>query len=443
MGEDFILVKKNAGVMEKLRSVFSRKQIPAPPDYSHGHAKAIAWTDHYRSTVNRDLGLVKEDQGISFETLRRISRYDTVVRLSINLIKKGVCQSPWSIARRPGVETIDPVEAEEARVFFSTMNHEGENLRMILDKVVEDILVLDAGVIEKIYNYEGDIVALNSVDGASIRPCINQYGEYGDPAYIQMIDESKVAEFSFDELIYIMQNPQNDVKRFGYGMSVLENMLIVIQASLNADLHNAEQFSKDNVPSGFIHLGNIMEHEAEAIKAVWDAETIGNTHTMRFLYGPNPPTFVPFQSSNKDMQYTEYIEWLTRIKLAAFGLSSMDANITNDVNKATARELTKLSNSRGVKSMKSLLEECLNQQVVYEKWKTIKFEFQRVVDLDEEKSRAQIDQIYTEKTGIMTINEVRERMGMKERASVFDETERIPEEEVKQETKKHVYPTLY
>ena len=46
------------------------------------------------------------------------------------------------------------------------------------------------------------------------------------------------------------------------------------------------------------------------------------------------------------MQYAEYIEWLTRIKLAAYGLTGLDANIIHDVNRATAEQQAQISASR-------------------------------------------------------------------------------------------------
>jgi len=95
------------------------------------------------------------------------------------------------------------------------MNMNGENMRVILDRVIEDLLILDAGVIEIVRSMDGkDIVALNSVDGATIRPVYNEYGELGEPAYYQFMFDKKVAEFSMDDVVYMMANPQNDVDLF-------------------------------------------------------------------------------------------------------------------------------------------------------------------------------------------------------------------------------------
>lgn len=391
--------------------------------------KAVAF--YQKQTANTSLyGVRKVDVGLDFTTLRRIARYDTVIRIAIQAIKKEVSQSSWSFVKKPNVQTMDPAEIKAGYELFDYINFEGENLRSMLDRVIDDILVLDAGTIEKIRNFKKEIVALNSVDAATIQPNFNPYGEYGTPAYYQVIDTKMVAEFEKQDLIYIMANPQNDVKRYGYGMSPIESIILTVQAALNADLYNATIFAMDNVPPGILNLGNVNENEAEAIKAMWDAQTIGNTQQLRFMYGPDKVDFVNFKGNNKDMQYQEYVDWLTRLKLAAFGLSGIDANIFQDVNRATAEVQAQVSQSRGVQNMKHLIEEAFNVGLFQEMgFTTVDFKFDRLVSMADKKSQADIYKIYVGDTGIMTINEARQELGLQAIATpIFAEDTLTPEE---------------
>jgi hypothetical protein len=50
---------------------------------------------------------------------------------------------------------------------------------------------------------------------------------------------------------------------------------------------------------------------------------------MKFIWGDSTK-YTAFKQNNKDMQYAEYLDWLSRIKLAAFGLTPIDANIAED-----------------------------------------------------------------------------------------------------------------
>ena len=208
--------------------------------------------------------------------------------------------------------------------------------------------------------------------GASIRPVYNAHGELdASRAYVQVDREKVVAEFALDEIMYIMQNPQNDMKNFGYGLSPIESILLSVQASLQADLFNANTFAKDNIPPGILDLGDMSNEEAKAFIAEWNATVINDVQKLKFVWGGNNGKnlaggrrYIPFQQNNKDMQFIEYIDWLSRLKLATYGLTTLDANLTQDVNRATSVSQSKITEARGVMSVKRLLEEYFNREII-------------------------------------------------------------------------------
>ena len=364
---------------------------------------------------------LRKPSSVSFEVLRQLAKHDPVVRICVNVIKKSISQSKWHI----GVHKNAPKgkwgykkEQQKAIELFEFWNMNGENLRIILDRVLEDLLVLDAGAIEKLYSLDGTVLlGINSVDGATIRPVFNEYGELGSPAYKQFIQSRHVADFEQDELVYMMANPQNDVNTFWYGLSPIESILMQVQASLEADMYNIKHFSKDNIPPWILNLGEMNDEEAENFIALWNATVIGNTHGMKFVWWPsNNIGYTPFNTSNKDMQYSEYIDWLTRIKLAAYGLTGIDANILHDVNRANAQTQMQISNSRWVAWYKQLVEEYFTSKVISalgEEYKWLEFRFDEHVSLESRKKLAEIHAIYVQ-NGVLSENEVREELGYSE-----------------------------
>lgn len=363
---------------------------------------------------------LSKPSNISFKLLRQLSRRDAVVRICINVIKKSVSQADWSVL----VKKNSPKETgyyEKIRLetidFFEHMNANGENMRILLDRVLEDLLTLDAGVIEKVTTLNGtQLVALNSVDGATIKPVYNEFGELGDPiAYKQVIGNKVVAEFRQDEIIYMMANPQNDIDLFGYGQSPIESILLQVQASLEADIYNMKSFSVDNVPPGMLDLGDMDDNEAKKFIALWNAIVLANPQAMKFVWGgENPKKYTPFNQTNKDMQFSEYIDWLSRVKLSSFGLSSIDANMLQDVNRATAESQREITNSRGVASTKRLIEEYFTRQIIRpmsEDHKWLEFKFEDASEIWSKKTQTDIDAIDV-KMGIRTINEVRGQRGL-------------------------------
>lgn len=288
---------------------------------------------------------------VSFAQLRQIAKVDSLIRICVNVIKKEVSQAKWRIVPKPGVEP-DEAKLQSINALFIMLNPNSESLRVLLDRILEDLLVLDAGVVEKVHNAKGELMELNSVDGATIRPRFNKLGEYDpDKAYVQVVNNEVVAEFKQDEIIYMMSNPQNELDAYGYGMSPIESILMTVQASLNAQVYNAKTFSADNVPPGMLDLGGMSNEEAQQFVALWNATVIGGNQRMKFVWGSdNPKKYIPFQNgSHKDMQYVEYLDWLSRLKLAAYGLSGMDANITQDVNRACYDEETETLTENGWK----------------------------------------------------------------------------------------------
>jgi hypothetical protein len=119
---------------------------------------------------------------------------------------------------------------------------------------LDDLLVLDRGGVEK----ERDgrwIVALYNVDGATIRPNIDDRGGYHDDAYVQLVDGQVTARFGMEELVVAMDNEQTDVRFAGYGLSPLESLIISVTADLHAAKFNASYFEKGAVPEGILDLG--------------------------------------------------------------------------------------------------------------------------------------------------------------------------------------------
>lgn len=359
--------------------------------------------------------------GLSFGNLRRIAQYDAVIRICVNAIKNEVSQSDWVIRPKPRFEdkkSYSKAKVKQLTDFFENVNRTGENMRELLAKVLEDILILDQGVVELVRSYSGDIVGLNSVDGATIRPIINAYGDVNPAAaYAQFINEEKVVEFPQADMIMMMKSPQNDVYRYGYGLSNIESIILQVQAALNADMHNARQFSEDNIPPGMVDLGDMNDDEAKQFIALWNATVVPHNHRLKFLWGgKTEKKYTPFKQNNKDMQFVEYIDWLSRIKLATYGLTSQDANITADINRNQGEMQNDLSRSRGVGSIKKLLEEYFTREIIQQGFQIdeLMFKFPDADNLKDELLQAQIDAIYLEKQ-VLDVNEIRLRKGLTEK----------------------------
>jgi hypothetical protein len=60
--------------------------------------------------------------------------------------------------------------------------------------------------------------------------------------------------------------------------------LLAVQASLEADMYNIKQFTRDNIPPGILDLGDMQEEDALNFIATWNATVIGNSQAMKFVW---------------------------------------------------------------------------------------------------------------------------------------------------------------
>jgi len=290
------------------------------------------------------------------------------------------------------------------------------NWRALQELVVDDVLVFDAGVIVKNYNRKGDLAELYHLPGDEIRLYRNEdrtIPQAPEPAYVWEDKGILRAEFTWDELVYIMQSPQPN----GYGMSPLEVAAYIITASIYADEYNIDYFKNSNVPPGVLDLGEeITEDQRVAFRTMWENEVRGRggQHRLMFLSGTKNAKFIPMRiQSNRDMQMMDYLKWTTAIKTACYGLSPQDLGITVDFHRTTAETQRALSQARGVKGILHLLKTYYNDEIVKKEFPftDVKFEWQDI-DITDEKKEAEIDAIDLQQ-GVITRNERRKKLSMK------------------------------
>ena len=299
---------------------------------------------------------------------------------------------------------------------FDHPSNTDSSFRVLLELLLDDVLIFDAGVLVKNYNYHGDIAELYTIPGQEVKLYRNEDGtapESPEPAYAWEDKGVLRAEFANDELLYITQNPQHS----GYGLSPLEVAAYVITASLYADEYNIEYFKHSNVPPGVLNLGeNVTEDQRQLFQKLWENEVLGRggAHKIVFASGSDKMQFIPMRvQTNQDMQMMEYLKWTTSIKCACYGLSPQDIGFVLDFHRTTAETQAELSQTRGVNNLLNLLQSYFNQEIVKTEFKFTDVKFAWNTENAKDSIQiAQIDKIDID-TGVISINERREKLGLK------------------------------
>lgn len=300
------------------------------------------------------------------------------------------------------------------RIFERPNGSETRTFRAFLEVLLDDILTFDSGVIIKNKNMLGELAELYLVPGQDIKLYRNPdrtIPNPPEPAYVWEDQGTLRAEYDKDELIYIMDNPQQN----GYGMSPLEVAAYIITASIYADEYNMDFFKHSNVPPAIFNLGkNITQEQRRQFEVLWDNEVAGKgLHRMMFLSGADTPAYIPMRNmSSRDMQMMEYLKWTLSIKCACYQITPQDIGFVQDYHRSTAVTQKELTKDKGVKNLLALLKTYFNTEIVKKEFpfKDVKFDWMGV-DLQDEKTQSDID-MQDINAGVISRNDRRKRLGM-------------------------------
>lgn len=413
------------GLLDSIFHTIGYAKIPAAPtELAKADREGMAYNPLAAAyqQMNQQYGLRKPNM-ITFQTLRRMAATNWVDRTCINTLRDEISGGvPWDISPIDPKGDYDEKFQKYIIELLRRPNRNNENWRTLIDKVIEDILVVDAGCIEKVRDDHGMIVELWHVDGATIKPKYDEHGVIGDPiAYEQYLpnqsSDKPVAEWSNQDLIYIMWNPQGAVDSFGFGMSPVEAGLAVGTAFLYAEAYNLNFFKSNSIPAMIINMGEeVSNQEVEKFRSFLASEMMGPQ-------GFHTPIVSSFNSGFKveqllkapsDMAWEKYVEWQMRWKVALYRMSPQDIGFTLDQYKVEGKIQQQLSKNKAIGSLKSIIKHYIDTEILadpywYKYSQNLQFTW---IDTDvvDPLDQATVDKIYLQ-TGKVSINELRIRDG--------------------------------
>jgi hypothetical protein len=354
------------------------------------------------------------------QTLRNFSRYNEFVRSAINRRKHALAKANWAIVRTDDEEEEPkPSVVKAVTNLLRAPNPSGESFRSMQDKVVDDLLTLDAGCIEKELTAGGVIKYLWPVDGGSI----GVHPEWdpskkNDIRYSQYDGTKKIADLTNDELIYIMHNPTTYIP---LGLSPVETLVRIIEAELYAEEYDQEML-KQTAPEGLLYLGAaITPEQVHEFRQYYQDEIAGTRQTAVYGGGggvdsgggrtSGEPKFIPFKPSAREAMRMEYKKWLGNKIAVVFEIDRTDLGLIDDVNRATAT-VTSQSTDEGLVGLANVLEEYYTREIVNIFDENHGFKFTDIVIRDDV-AMSKLDSAYLDR-GVITINEVRTREGLDE-----------------------------
>lgn len=339
---------------------------------------------------------------------RNWAEHSEWVRAAVNIRKTQVSQAEWDIIPFDDKQKWDEGLRQEIRDMFDQPSPAVDSFRSFIEPFMEDLLVLDAGVVEKERTFSGQLAYLHNVDAALVKVSSLWDGDPDEARYWWCPDPLTEVPFKNRDMVYVMSNPRTYRV---VGLAPLETLKMAVDAEILGSNYNARMVTSA-APDGIMDLGEGARQEnVDAFKSYWMAEVAGR-EAMAFFGGTKNAKFIPFKpGSNRDMQFIEWQNYLVRKIAAVWGLSPQDLGLTFDINRATGDVQQELSEDRGLRPTLDLVQQYLTREVVWDeslggKKNNLAFRFTRL-NLKESMSKANINKLALAGMPWKSVNEAR------------------------------------
>jgi SPP1 gp7 family putative phage head morphogenesis protein len=348
---------------------------------------------------------------VDWTILRSLSINHETTRAAINTRKRQITQLEWDIVDvdNDADNDLDDPKRQELRELVTHLGGPGVRFRELLDKMIEDTLVLDACVFYKQKTRGGQLFRIIPVDATTIKLRVDQAGGTPPPpeaAFEQWIRGEKVAELTMDEMNYEMMNPRNNSP---YGLSPIESLVITLDASMRAMLYNLSYLSDNSVPQGFLNVPegwtvNQIKEYTEYLHAL-----ISGPKAQAKIYPiPSGATYTP-TSKPTDFAFKDFFDYLDRKVCMLFDITPQELGLSLQQYKENAEGQDKIQLRKGIKPLANFLQEIFTDLIRNDLGYTnYAFKF---VGLDPRFNYEEAKTLIP--LGVVSVDEVRNDMGLK------------------------------
>jgi plasmid stability protein len=327
-------------------------------------------------------------------TIRRFSRSHTV-SIPMTAIKGQVTTTEWSVVPTVDKPTSKHFAACDAVIDFldGGFSRNPMTFDTLCKEVLNDILVIDAGVLELVPDDDGFLAEIYPRDGATFTKNPDEHGllpEPGSdvPAYYQVGAQAPFSQdafgsglprmstisqmdiplyraitpipFSRDQIVWIEENPSTDRQ---YGWSRVQMAHRLIEILINQDISNLKYFPQNEVPEGILNLPGLSNDNLTRFREYWKDEIVGKPHKLALMNSPDA-TWIPFRASPKELEFLASQEWYNNLVWMCFGVSANEVGYVQDVNRSTAQEQAEAVWRRTTVPLLELLAGAINRSIL-------------------------------------------------------------------------------
>ncbi len=300
-----------------------------------------------------------------------------------------------------------------------------EKLTAYIQKSIRDVMTIDAIATEIQRTRGGDVFAFWAVDPATITRVREEGYEGSDSIrFIQEVDLIETARYSADDLFYDYMTPRTDIDFSGYGYSYVEQAVDLVISFLHSFHYNAASMTEDNLPRGMLLLNGDadMETVEQMTEYLTDIMSAGPAAKWRIPIIPSGSPdgtetgrrgleWVRFDQSNRDAEYSQWMDRLTVAVCALFGVDPVEIGIapkTSGLFHNGDSERIEESKARGLSTILGFHEAHL-QRIIDATDDRFDLEF---LGYEKTDRKAEMDVLESELRTYRTIDEIRTEKGL-------------------------------
>lgn len=302
--------------------------------------------------------------------------------------------------------------------------HDRDSFRTFLKKAVRDTLTYDQWCFEKIPNRKGLPSRFIALPSHTIMPAMVDV-EHQDVedrrervAYVQVWDNSVIAEWTVDELAWCVMNPDSDIRANGFGTSPTELIVQLVTAWLFGFEYNQRFFSQGSAIKGVLNIkGTIPDKQMRAFRRMWYTMVSGVSNAWRTpILNSDDLQWVSMHSTNREMEFSGWMDWLTKLICAVYGVDPTEINFqfgntgqSSSLNEGNVEAKLTESKDKGLRPLIDHLIDNLNAHVIWEIEPDFELSFAGLDPDGEEQAReARLKDV----AAIKTVDEVRAEINL-------------------------------
>ncbi len=282
-----------------------------------------------------------------------------------------------------------------------------------LAEYLYDVLAYDAGTLSRMRNRLGQTVGLRIVDGTTIAPLLDDWGDTPDgdaEAYVQYINGLPWNWLRQSDLIY---QPFRKKSSSPYGHAPLESLLLNANTDLRFQAYFLQRFTEGNIPRAFASAPESWTpDQIEQFQQAWDALMRGDQEILsqiKWIPGGGSIAW----SDEKDFSDV-FSLFMMRKTAAGYHVVPADLGFTETVNKSAGETQSDVQHRLGDTPLAKHVDGILTAFLQDDCGLPIQHKFDLGEEQDDRLQTAQADWIYWRMAAVGT-SEIREmRYGLPE-----------------------------